>query len=177
MDVAIPYTGAFRATARSLAAATPYLIRTVAAARVLLVVAHPVIASGIETLLKLDGDFEVKRVASLSEAASLREWAAQVALVDGTLLSGSTVANIGVPAYVLSGSERDGRQLLRKLDDARGWLRKDATGRELVGAIESVLRGETQSEGGLSTWGRIASAVLCVVVLVVVAYLVWLALY
>jgi DNA-binding NarL/FixJ family response regulator len=149
----------------------------VAAPRVLLVVAHPVIGAGIETLLKLDGDFEVKRVASLSEAASLREWGAQVALVDGTLLRGSSDVRIGVPAYVLSGSERDGRQLSRKLDDGRGWLRKDATGRELVTAIEALMRGETQTEAGLGTLGRVTIAILCVVVLAVVAYLVWLAAY
>ena len=148
-----------------------------AASKVLLVVAHPVIASGIETLLKLDGDFEVKRVASLSEAASLREWGAHVALVDGTLLNGTSQASLGVPAYVLSGSERDGRQLSRTLDDPRGWLRKDATGRELAAAIESVLRGETRSEGGLGTWGRVTVAILCIVVLALVAYLVWLAAY
>lgn len=148
-----------------------------AGSKVLLVVAHPVIASGIETLLKLEGDFDVKRVASLSDAASLREWGAQVALVDGTLLNGTSQANLGVPAYVLSGSERDGRQLSRLLDDPRGWLRKDATGRELVAAIESVLRGETHNEGGLGRWGRVTVAVLCVVVFALVAYLVWLAVY
>jgi DNA-binding NarL/FixJ family response regulator len=144
---------------------------------VLLVVAHPVIASGIETLLKLEGTFEVKRVASLTEAASLSDWAAQVALVDGTLLNGTTIARIGVPAYVLSGSERAGRQLSRSLDDPRGWLRKDATGAELVTAIESVLRGETQDERGLGTLGRVTIIILGIVVLAVVAYLVWLAAY
>jgi DNA-binding NarL/FixJ family response regulator len=149
----------------------------VATPKVLLVVAHPVIAAGIETLLKLDGDFDVKRVASLSEAASLQEWGAQVALVDATLLRGSSEARIGVPAYVLSGSERDGRQLSRKLDDARGWVRKDATGAELVSAIESVLKGETQNDGGVGTLGRVTIIILGIVVLAVVAYLVWLAVY
>ena len=148
-----------------------------AAPKVLLVVAHPVIAAGIETLLKLDGEFDVKRVASLSEAASLNAWGADVALVDATLLRGSAEARIGVPAYVLSGSERDGRQLSRKLDDARGWVRKDATGAELVSAIESVLRGEKQSEGGLGTLGRVTIIILSIGVLAVVAYLVWLAAY
>ena len=166
-----------KATARSLAVATPYLIGGMAVSKVLLVVAHPVIGAGIETLLKLDGDFEVKRVASLTEAASLRAWGAQVALVDGTLLSGTSEARIGVPAFVLSGSERDGRQLSRKLDDSRGWLRKDATGRELVAAIESVLSGESPSEAGLGTWGRITIVILCIIVLALVAYLVWLAAY
>ena len=89
---------------------TPYSIGGVAAPKVLVVVAHPVIASGIETLLRLEGDYELRRVASLPEAATMREWEPQVALVDGTLLSGFTEANLGVPAYVLSGSERDGRQ-------------------------------------------------------------------
>ena len=44
-----------------------------------------------------------------------------VALVDGTLLAGFTEASLGTPALVLSGSERDGRSLARKLDDGRGW--------------------------------------------------------
>ena len=140
-------------------------------------IAHPVIGSAIETLLRLDGDFEVKRVASLSEAANQKDWGPQVALVDGALLSGSSDARIGVPAYVLSGSERDGRHLVRKLDDGRGWLRKDATTSELTNAIQSVLRGDPRGGGGLGTLGRITVAILCVVVLVLVAYLVWLAAY
>ena len=148
-----------------------------AASKVLLVVAHPVIAAGIETLLRLDGDFEVKRVASLSEAASLRDWGAQAALVDGTLLTESSPAHIGAPALVLSGSEREGARLSRLLDDGRGWLRKDATGKELIAAIESLLRGETETQGGFGTLGRITVAILCVVVLALVAYLVWLAVY
>ena len=148
-----------------------------AASKVLLVVAHPVIASGIETLLRLDGDFEVKRVASLSEAASLRDWGAQAALVDGTLLTETSPARIGVPALVLSGSEREGARLSRLLDDGRGWLRKDATGKELITAIESLLRGETETQVGFGTLGRITVAILSVVVLALAAYLVWLAVY
>ena len=61
-----------------------------------------------------------------------------IALVDGTLLSGFTEANLGVPAYVLSGSERDGRQLARRLDDGRGWLRKDATGQERFRGVDAM---------------------------------------
>ena len=141
----------------------------------LVVVAHPVIASGIETLLRLEGDYEVRRVASLPEAATMREWGPQVALVDGTLLSGFTEANLGVPAYVLSGSERDGRQLARRLDDSRGWLRKDATGQELAQAINAAMHGGTV---GTYTFGTVALSIvvfLSVVVLALVAYLIWLA--
>jgi DNA-binding NarL/FixJ family response regulator len=145
--------------------------------KVLLVVAHPVIASGIETLLKLEGDYDVKRVASVAEATKQRDWGPSVALVDGTLLTGYSEVAIGAPAYVLSGSERDGRQLARKLDDGRGWLRKDATGSELARAIESLMRNDQRSEGGLGTAGMVTVVVLCVVVLALVAYLVWLAVY
>ena len=151
----------------------------VAAPKVLLVVAHPVIASGIETLLRLEGEYEVKRVASVVDAAKQREWKADVALVDGTLLQGYTEVAIGAPAFVLSGSSLDGRQLARKLDDGRGWLRKDATGQELATAIAQLMRGERQAEEstGLGTLGTITVVILCVVVLAVVAYLVWLAVY
>ncbi|HEY3218394.1 MAG TPA: hypothetical protein VGK15_04825 [Candidatus Limnocylindria bacterium] len=148
------------------------------APKVLLVVAHPVIASGIETLLRLEGEYEVKRVASLSEAAQQQKtWGAQAALVDGTLLGGYTDVTIGAPAFVLSGSEHDGRQLSRKLDDGRGWLRKDATGPELAQAIDSLLRGEEARGAGLGTAGIITVVVVSVIVLALVAYLVWLALY
>jgi DNA-binding NarL/FixJ family response regulator len=142
-----------------------------------LVVAHPVIASGIETLLKLEGDYEVRRVASVSEAAGQRAWGPQAALVDGTLLGGFADVNIGAPAYVLSGNERDGRSLSRKLDDGRGWLRKDATGAELARAIATLMSGDEPREGGLGTLGVVTIAVLCIVVLALVAYLVWLAIY
>lgn len=144
--------------------------------KVLLVVAHPVIASGIETLLRLEGDYDIKRVASVSEAAKQSAWGADVALVDGTLLSGMHDVKLGAPAYVLSGAERDGRQLARALDDGRGWLRKDATGAELASAIASLMRGETQ-EGGLGRLGVTTVVILCVIVLVLVLYLVWLAVY
>ena len=147
------------------------------APKVLLVIAHPVIASGIETLLRLEGDYDVKRVASVSEAAQQKAWGAEAALVDGTLLSAYTDVSIGAPAFVLSGNERDGRQLSRKLDDGRGWLRKDATGAELAAAIASLMRPEEASGGGLGTAGIVTIIVLSVIVLTLVAYLVWLAVY
>jgi DNA-binding NarL/FixJ family response regulator len=150
----------------------------VATPKVLLVIAHPVIASGIETLLKIEGHYDVRRVTSVADALAQRDWAADVALVDGTLLAGYTELTLGTPAYVLSGSERDGRALARRLDDARGWLRKDVTGNELVQAIGLALRGERQQESeGLGTLGVATIAILCIVVLALVAYLVWLAAY
>ncbi len=85
--------------------------------------------------------------------------------------------SIGAPAFVLSGNERDGRQLSRKLDDGRGWLRKDATGAELALAIASLMRPQEAGEGGLGTAGIVTIVVLSVIVLALVAYLVWLAVY
>ena len=145
--------------------------------KVLVVVAHPVIASGLETLLRLEGPYDVRRVPTIAEAAKQRNWQADVALVDGTLLHGYDEASIGVPAFVLSGNERDGRQLARKLDDGRGWLRKDATGKELAAAIRGAMRGEQQREAGLGTLGVVTVTLLCLVVLALVAYLIWLAVY
>ncbi len=143
-----------------------------AAARVLLVIAHPAIASGIETLLRLEGDYDLRRIPSPGDVAKLGEWRADVALVDGTLLAGWDSVRIGAPAYVLSGNERDGKQLARKLDDGRGWMRKDATGPELASAIASLLRPETDG-GGLGTLGIITVVALALVVLGLIVYLVW----
>ena len=144
--------------------------------RVLLVVAHPVIATGIETLLRLEGDYEVRRASSIAEIASVGDWVPTVAFIDGTLLAGQAQVTIGVPAYVLSGSERDGHQLAAKLDDGRGWLRKDATGPELAHAIARVTNGPAPGEGlGKMTLALVL--VSCVIVLALVAYLVSLAFY
>jgi len=144
---------------------------------VLLVVAHPVIASGIETLLKLEGPYDIKRVPSVADAAKPMEWRPDVALVDGTLLASISNAPIGTPALVLSGNERDGRQLARKLDNGRGWLRKDATGPELRDAIDALMRSDSKVDPGIGTLGVVVIALLCVIVLALVAYLIWLALY
>ncbi len=131
----------------------------------------------METLLRLEGEYDVRRVTSITEVGKVADWAPQVALIDGTLLGAVSSVAIGVPAYVLSGSERDGRQLARKLDDGRGWLRKDATGSELVKAIDALLKGESQTEGGLGRLGVTTIVILSVVVLALVAYLIWLAVY
>ena len=137
----------------------------------LLVVAHPVIASGIETLLKLEGRYEIRRVPSIAEGAAVGAWA-DVALVDGALLAAADDARLGTPAYVLSGNERDGRALARKLDDARGWLRKDATAAELRDAIRRVAHGEESRTERLGTLGVLIIVALVLVVLGIVAYLV-----
>ncbi len=144
--------------------------------KVLLVVAHPVIGSSIETLLRLEERYDVRRVASVAEASALRDWRPDVALVDGTLLAGESRARVGAPALVLSGTEVDGRALVRRLDEGRGWLRKDATAAEFAKTIDSVV-GSPPASRTLGTLGALILVLLVLVVVFLLIYLVWLALY
>lgn len=146
----------------------------VSAPRVLLVIAHPAIASGIETLLRLEGDYDLRRLPAPGEIAQLGEWVPDVVLVDGTLLGGYDEVRFGAPAYVLSGNERDGKRLARKLDDGRGWVRKDATGEDLARVIAAAGHASVESHG-LGLLGVITIVALTLVVLALVAYLAWLA--
>ena len=139
-------------------------------------IAHPVIGSGIETLLRLEERYDVRRVASAGEAAALRDWRPDVALIDGTLLSSGAPVHLGSPTLVLSGTEADGRALLRRLPEGRGWLRKDATAAEFTKMIDGVASGPT-SQVALGTLGTIVLVLLALAVVLLVIYLVWLALY
>jgi DNA-binding NarL/FixJ family response regulator len=144
--------------------------------KVLLVVAHPVIGSSIETLLRLEERYDVRRVGSAGEAASLRDWRPDVALIDGTLLSGGTRIHLASPTLVLSGTEADGRALLRRLPEGRGWLRKDATAAEFSKMIDGVANRPT-AQATLGTLGKVVLVLLALAVVLFVVYLLWLALY
>ncbi|HKY52460.1 MAG TPA: hypothetical protein VJP45_14480 [Candidatus Limnocylindria bacterium] len=144
--------------------------------KVLLVVAHPVIGSSIETLLRLEQKYEVKRVASANEAAALRDWRPNVALIDGTLLSSGARIHIGSPTLVLSGTEADARALLRRLPEGRGWLRKDATAAEFAKMIDGVASGPA-THTTLGTLGTLVLVLLALAVVLLIVYLLWLALY
>jgi DNA-binding NarL/FixJ family response regulator len=132
--------------------------------KVLLVVAHPVIGSGIETLLRLEERYDVRRVASAAEGAALKDWRPDVALIDGTLLGGGARIHLGSPTLVLSGTE------------ARGWLRKDATAAEFTKMIDGVASHPT-TQGTLGTLGTIVLVLLVLAAILLVIYLLWLALY
>ena len=139
-------------------------------------IAHPVIGSGIETLLRLEERYDVRRVASAGEAAAVRDWRPNVALIDGTLLSSGAPIHLGSPTLVLSGTEADGRALLRRLPEGRGWLRKDATAAEFTKMIDGVASSPT-SQIALGTLGTIVLVLLVLAVVLLVIYLIWLALY
>jgi DNA-binding NarL/FixJ family response regulator len=144
--------------------------------KVLLVIAHPVIGSGIETLLRLEDRYDVRRVASPAEAAALKDWRPSVALIDGTLLSSGSRVHVGSPILVLSGTEADGRALLRRLPEGRGWLRKDATAAEFTRMIDGVTSGPA-AQVALGTLGTLVLVLLILAVVLLVIYLIWLALY
>lgn len=96
--------------------------------------------AGLETLLRLDERYQVKRVGRLIDTPSLlAAWQPDVALVDGVLLQDGERPRFGIPTLVLSGSAVDGEGLARSLQDARGWLRKDATADELCASLDRAL--------------------------------------
>jgi DNA-binding NarL/FixJ family response regulator len=107
---------------------------------VLLIVGHPSVGSALETLLRMEDRYEVRRVQSLADSAVDRnEWAPDVALVDGALLGSTSMAALPVPTIVLSGNEADRARLLARVPDGRAWLRKDATATDLRDAVDRVL--------------------------------------
>jgi hypothetical protein len=103
-------------------------------------VGHPVVGAGLETLLRLERRYDVRRVGRFSDIdQQIAGWQPDVALVDGVLLQNSERPSLGVPTLVLSGNAVDGEALRGRLDDARGWLRKDPTLEELHAAIDRTL--------------------------------------
>jgi hypothetical protein len=98
------------------------------------------VAAGFETLLRLEERFEVKRLTRLADTPPLLlGWQPDVALVDGVLLQDGERPQLGIPWLVLSGSAVDGEGLVRWLEGAKGWLRKDATAAELCAAVDRAL--------------------------------------
>ena len=88
--------------------------------KVLIVTPHPVIGAGIETVLRLEDLYDLRRVSTLADAvAAIGTWAADVALVDGVLLEGRAV-DLGVPSYILSENAESGERLAEKLPGAKG---------------------------------------------------------
>ena len=110
--------------------------------KVLLVVGHPSIGAALETLLRIEDRFEVRRAQSIEQAvAGLEGWPADLALVDGVLVPNGRTEELAMPAIVLSGNAVDGKRLASRFAAGRGWLRKDATAEELRASIDRALRG------------------------------------
>lgn len=142
--------------------------------RVLLVVSHPSVGEGIETILRLERRYEVRRTAKLSGAVNIaRGWPADLVLVDALLLRGDVRAEFGVPALILAAGPAEAAAAERSVDKPGGWVAKDAASAELVTAVERLLtrRAET-SAGSLALFGI---GILLVVLAGLLLYLLWVA--
>lgn len=140
--------------------------------RVLLVVSHPSVGAGIETILRFERRYEVRRAAKLSEAVSIaRAWPADVALVDALVLRGGARSDLGVPALILAAGAAEAAGAERSLDKPGGWVPKDAASTDLVSAVERLLtRPAETTAGSLALFGI---GVLLVVLAGLLLYLVW----
>jgi DNA-binding NarL/FixJ family response regulator len=142
--------------------------------RVLLVVSHPSVGAGLETILRLERRYEVRRAAKLAEAANwARSWPADMALVDALLLRGDARANLGVPALVLASGAAEAASAEKYVDKPGGWIAKDASSPDLVSAVERLLtRPPEASVGSLALLGI---GVLLTVLVGLLLYLIWIA--
>src|SRR2546423_15169187 len=147
--------------------------RAIRRTKVLIVTPHPVMGAGIETVLRLEELYDLRRVPNLSDGiVAASNWPADVALVDGVLLESHT-ADLGVPCYILSGDAESGDRLARELANARGWLPKDASPTRLTEAIDraaGIVRGRDDVRG---TLGMVVAVVIVIAFLAAVALFVW----
>jgi DNA-binding NarL/FixJ family response regulator len=142
--------------------------------RVLLVVSHPSVGAGLETILRLERRYEVRRAAKLAEAASwARSWPADLALVDALLLRADARADLGIPALVLAAGAAEAAAAEKYVDKPEGWVAKDAASADLVSAVERLLTRPAQTAAGsLALFGI---GVLLVVLVGLLLYLIWIA--
>jgi DNA-binding NarL/FixJ family response regulator len=140
--------------------------------RVLLVVSHPSVGAGIETILRLERRYEVRRAVRLAEAVNIAgSWPADLAMVDALLLRGGARTNLGVPALILAGGASEAAAAERFVDKPGGWAPKDAASADLVSAVERLLtRPPETSAGSLALFGI---GVLLVVLVGLLLYLIW----
>jgi DNA-binding NarL/FixJ family response regulator len=140
--------------------------------RVLLVVSHPSVGAGLETILRLERRYEVRRAAKLAEAANwARSWPADLALVDALLLRGGDRAELGVPALVLAAGATEAAAAEKYVDKPGGWVAKDAAAADLVSAVERLLtRPADASAGSLALF---AIGALLLVLVGLLGYLIW----
>jgi DNA-binding NarL/FixJ family response regulator len=142
--------------------------------RVLLVVSHPSVGEGIETILRLERRYEVRRAAKLSGAVNIaRGWPADLVLVDALVLRGEARADLGTPSLILAASAAEAAAAERLVDRPGGWVAKDAASADLVTAVERLLtRPAESSAGSLALFGI---GILLVVLAGLFLYLLWVA--
>jgi DNA-binding NarL/FixJ family response regulator len=116
---------------------------------VLLIVSHPAVGGGLETLLRLERRYEVRRATRLAEALRIAPtWPADLALVDAAMVPAEGRVVLGVPTLVLAGGDAENEAAARRLDDPRGWVAKDAESASLIAAVERLLTRTTEAVAG-----------------------------
>jgi len=132
-----------------------------------------VIGAGIETVLRIEDLYDLRRAASLADAKAAAElWPADAALVDSVLLGGDAF-ELDIPCTILAGDAESGARLVAKVPGARGWLLKDAPPSRLVEAVDrslGIIRVRPDVRG---TLGVVVAAVIVIVFVAAVALFVW----
>ena len=147
--------------------------RLITRPKVLVITPHPVIGSGIETVLRLEDLYDVRRVGTLTEGVALAQsWPADAALIDGVLIENGGVV-LGVPSYVLSGAAESGERLVAQVPGARGWLLKDAPPARLVKAIDESLGIVRVGSGVKGTLGVIVAVVIVLLFVAALGLFLW----
>jgi DNA-binding NarL/FixJ family response regulator len=139
--------------------------------RVLLVVGHPAVGGALESLLRLERRYEVRRVRGLAEATgAARVWPPQAVVLDATLVPPEGKVPIAAPTLLLANSQGESDGASVALADPRGWVSKDAPAAELVTAVEHLLTGHVGAAAG-----SLAVAVIGLLVVVLAALLLYFA--
>jgi DNA-binding NarL/FixJ family response regulator len=142
--------------------------------RVLLVVSHPSVAAGIETILRLERRYEVRRAAKLADAVNLaRTWPADLALVDALVLRGAGRTEFGVSSLILAAGAAEAGTAERYVDKPQGWVAKDAPSADLLSAVERLLTRSAETAAGSSA--LLGIGVLLLVLAGLLLYLIWIA--
>jgi len=132
-----------------------------------------VIGAGIETVLRIEDLYDLRRAASLADAkAAAESWPADAALVDSVLLGGDAF-ELDIPCTILAGDAESGARLVAKVPGARGWLLKDAPPSRLVEAVDrslGIIRVRPDVRG---TLGMVVAAVIVIVFVAAVALFLW----
>jgi len=99
---------------------------------VLILVSHPGIGSGIETLLRLERRYEIRRQRAVDPSHE-HDWRPDIVIGETPMVASFPQT----PRIILVGEVRPER---RSPDGGRTrWLRKDASSAELVAAIDELL--------------------------------------
>jgi DNA-binding NarL/FixJ family response regulator len=132
-----------------------------------------VIGTGIETVLRIEDLYDLRRATNLADAKTTAEsWPADAALVDSVLLGGDAF-DLEIPCTVLAGDAESGARLVAKVPGARGWLLKDAPPSRLVEAVDrslGLIRVRSDVRG---TLGMVVAAVIVIVFVAAVALFLW----